>query len=48
MVLLLDDLAVFNAKCVEDIKRLAVGEANLGLPATQPMSPVDVYHHELT
>jgi len=31
-VLLLDNLAVFNAKCVEDIKRLAVGEAALGLP----------------
>src|SRR5256884_6976708 len=32
MVLLLDELAVFNAKCVEGIKRLAVREANLGLP----------------
>jgi hypothetical protein len=29
MVLLLDDLAVFNAKCVEDIKCLAVREADL-------------------
>ena len=32
MVLLLDNLAVFNAKCVEDVKRLAVCKANLGLP----------------
>jgi hypothetical protein len=37
MVLPLDNLAVFNAKCIEDINRLAVREANLGLagnPAT--------------
>ena len=32
MVLPLDNLAVFNAKCVEDIKRLAGGKANLCLP----------------
>src|ERR1700746_2965944 len=32
MVLLLDNLVIFNAKCVEDVKRLAVCEANLGLP----------------
>src|SRR5262249_59444146 len=31
MVLLLEDLAVFHAECVEDIKRLAVREANLSL-----------------
>ena len=36
MVLLLDNLAVFNAKCVEDVKRLAFCEANLGLPAPAP------------
>jgi hypothetical protein len=32
MVLLHNNLAVFNAKCVEDVKRFAVCEANLGLP----------------
>jgi hypothetical protein len=32
MVVLLDNLVAFNAKCVEDVKRLAVCEANLGLP----------------
>ena len=31
MVLLLDDLAVFDVKCVEHIKRLAVREAKLSL-----------------
>jgi hypothetical protein len=31
VVLLLDNLAVFNEKCVEYIKRLAVRQANLGL-----------------
>ena len=36
MVLLLDDLAVFNTKCVEHIKRLAVREANLGLAGNPP------------
>jgi len=35
MVVLLDNLAVFNAKCVEDVKRLAVCEAKLR-PARQP------------
>ena len=32
MVLLLENFVVFNAKCVEDVKGLAVCEANLGLP----------------
>src|SRR4029077_5012203 len=32
MILLLENLMVFNAKCVEDVKRLAICEANLGLP----------------
>ena len=35
--MLLDNLAISNEKCVEDMKRLAVREANLGLygsPAT--------------
>src|SRR5258705_13981466 len=36
MVLLLDDLAVFNTKCVEHIKRLAVREANLALARNPP------------
>ena len=47
MILLLENLMVFNAKCVEDVKRLAVCEANLGLPGN-PVIVVCVVMQELT
>jgi len=36
MVLLLDNFAAFNEKCVGDLQRLAVRQADLGLAGNPP------------